>query len=86
MRGFGRNINGSGNTASESRVNKATDPGSAIFSLKNCSQALLKMIRDVYPGFGFFPIQDPDPGIKKAVDPGSLIRICNSPTSSVSDP
>jgi hypothetical protein len=29
------------------------------------------MIRDVYPGSGFFYIPDPDPGVKKALDPGS---------------
>jgi len=27
------------------------------------------MVRDVYPGSGFFPI--PDPVVKKATDPGS---------------
>jgi hypothetical protein len=31
------------------------------------------MIQDVHPGSGFFPI--PDPGVKKAPDPGSTTLV-----------
>ncbi len=60
-----------------SRVHKIPDPGSAsesknfsIFNPENCFSALGKIIWDVHPGSrsGFFPI--PDPGVKKAPDPG----------------
>jgi hypothetical protein len=47
------------------------------------------MIRVVHPGFGsrililtFYPSRIPDPGVKKAPDPGSRIRIRNTPLRS----
>ncbi len=57
---------------------ETTDPGSAsknlsVFNLKNCFQTLGTMIRDVRPGSRiliFYPSRIPDPGVKKAPDPG----------------
>ncbi len=68
----------------ESQIQGQTEPGSgsasknlSIFHPKNCFLALGKIIWDVHPGSRFFPI--PDPGVKKALDPGSgsatLVRV-----------
>jgi hypothetical protein len=56
---------------SGSRVKKIPDPGSQIPDL----DPQRKMIRDVYPGSGssFLPI--PDPGVKKAPEPGSRVYL-----------
>jgi hypothetical protein len=40
-----------------------------FLSQENCTKALGNMIRDVYPGSGFFPI--PEAGVKKAPHHGS---------------
>ncbi len=52
----------------------------SIFNPKNCFQTLGNMIRDVYHGSGyriliFYPSRIPDPGVKKAPDPGSGILV-----------
>ncbi len=41
------------------------------------------LVRYIYPGSGFFPIPKPDtdPGVKKALDPGSRIQIGNTSNS-----
>jgi hypothetical protein len=69
-----------------SGVKKIPDPGSesasknlSIFNPKICFQALGKMIWDVHPGSGFFPI--PDPWVKKAPEPGSESATLFSPAS-----
>jgi hypothetical protein len=59
-----------------SQIQGQKEPGSGSASKnlsfcnpKNCFHALRKIIWDVYPGSGFFPI--PDPGVKIALDTGS---------------
>jgi hypothetical protein len=52
-----------------SRVKKAPDPGSRNrISNKECKYFNPNMIRDGFHGFRIFSI--PDPGVKKALDPG----------------
>ncbi len=46
-----------------------------IFNPKYCYQALGNMIQDFYLGSGFFWI--PDPGVKKALGPGSGAQHCS---------
>jgi hypothetical protein len=45
----------------------------SIFNPKNCFKVLGNMIRDIHPRSGFPPplIRIPDPGVKKAPNPGS---------------
>ncbi len=50
-----------------SRVKKEPDPGTGS-ATKNVSIFNPNMIRDGFPGFGIFSI--PDPGVKRALDPG----------------
>jgi hypothetical protein len=61
-----------------SRIQGQKDSGSRIririkefkyFYPKNCFSVFGKIIRDVHPGSGVF--SNPDPGVKKAPDPGS---------------
>ncbi len=69
-----------------SQIQGQKDSGSRIrikelkyFKPKKLFQALGNMIRDVQPGSGsrlFLPI--PDPGVRKAPDPGSGFRIRNT--------
>jgi hypothetical protein len=50
-----------------------------FYNPKNCYYAIGNAIRDVYPGFGFFPLSRiPDPAESKSTGPGSLIRIRNT--------
>ncbi len=71
-------------TDPESRVKKIPDPASRLrineLSILTHKIVLGNMIRNVHRGSGswFYPSRILDSGVKKALDPGSWIRIGNT--------
>jgi hypothetical protein len=64
------NVRSGSATKNLSILNPKYKSGSATKNL-SISTPLGNMILDVYPGSGFFPFRFTDPGVKKALVPGS---------------
>jgi hypothetical protein len=56
------------------QIKKIQSTGYAVLRIRD----VINVIRDVHPGSGYLFLPIPDPGVKKAPDPGTWIRIRNT--------